>query len=91
MLKRLGGYTEEEAFAEWKQVGDPLLFFGKWRGNPSAAVLNVSRLDRALTVLPERILDALGFGFNMTFVLEKPQLSESQSRSAVNGARGSSA
>jgi SAM-dependent methyltransferase len=72
LLKRLGGYSRDEAFGEWKQIDDPLLYWAKWRGKPSALVLNASRLDRALTWLPERLLDALGYGFIMTFILERP-------------------
>jgi 2-polyprenyl-3-methyl-5-hydroxy-6-metoxy-1,4-benzoquinol methylase len=71
LLKRLGGYTADEAYFEWKHIEDPTLFFAKWRGAPSHFVLNVSRLDRALTRVPERLLDACGFGFNLTFELEK--------------------
>ena len=72
MAKRMGGYSRDEALSEWRQIGDPLSFCAKWRGERSATILNLSRMDRALTWLPERLLDALGYGFILTFVLEKP-------------------
>ena len=72
LVKRLGGYSADEAFQEWKQVDDPLRFWSKWRGRPSSLILNASRLDRGLTLLPERLLDAVGCGFIMTFILQKP-------------------
>jgi hypothetical protein len=65
------GYTVEEAFREWKQVADGELFYSKWRGRTAPWVRQVSRLDRALTLPLEWILDRLGFGFNLTFVAEK--------------------
>jgi SAM-dependent methyltransferase len=73
LVKRLGGYSADEAFQEWRQIDDPLQFWAKWRGKPSALVLNASRLDRAITWFPERMLDALGYGFIMTFILQKPE------------------
>jgi SAM-dependent methyltransferase len=71
LAKRLGGYSADEVFNEWKQLEDPLRFWSKWRGKPSQFVLNLSRFDRAVTWFPERLLDALGFGFIMTFMLHK--------------------
>jgi 2-polyprenyl-3-methyl-5-hydroxy-6-metoxy-1,4-benzoquinol methylase len=71
VVKRLLGYTVEEAFREWKQVADGELFYSKWRGRTAPWVRQVSRLDRALTLPLEWILDRLGFGFNLTFVAEK--------------------
>lgn len=71
LLKRFGGYSRDEALEEWKQSEDPYRFWTQWRGRPSSLVLNMSRIDRAVTRLPERMLDALGHGFIMTFVLEK--------------------
>lgn len=71
-LKRLGGYSADEAFSEWRQLERKMLFYGEWRGKKSPLVLNVSRFDRAVTLIPEKILDALGQGFNLGFVLYKP-------------------
>lgn len=71
-FKRLFGYTVEEAFAEWKQVSEPELFWCRWHGRPSALTRNISRIDRLLTLPIERLLDRLGFGFIMTFSAEKP-------------------
>ena len=71
-VKRLGGYSQDEAFSEWKQPHDPDLFWGCWRSRPSRFVRAVSRLDRAITWPIEKLLDYLGFGFIMTFVIEKP-------------------
>lgn len=75
LVKRLGGYSASDAFQEWKQTGDPLLYWTQWHGKPSKFVLAISRLDRAMTWIPERLLDALGFGFNLTVVLELPRQS----------------
>jgi len=72
LLKRAGGYSEDEARREWKDWRDPLAFYAKWRGRRSVLVLNVSRLDRALTWVPEVVLDRLGLGFNLCFVMRKP-------------------
>jgi SAM-dependent methyltransferase len=70
-LKRLGGYTIDEAFAEWKQDRDPELFWTQWRGRSSGLVRNASRLDRVLSWPLERVLDGLGRGFIMTFSATK--------------------
>ncbi len=72
LLKRIGGYSADETFAEWRQLEHKMLFYGEWRGKPSTFVLNVSRFDRAVSLIPEKILDALGLGFNLGFVLYKP-------------------
>jgi hypothetical protein len=71
LLKRLGGYTVDEAFAEWKTLNDPELFWAKWRGKRSSLVQWVSRLDRALTMPLEKLLDRFGFGCNLTISAEK--------------------
>ena len=49
LLKRMGGYSSDAAFGEWKQADDPLRFWCQWHGSPSSIVLNVSRFDRAIT------------------------------------------
>lgn len=72
-VKRLFGYSRDEIFREWKQQRDPMLFYGKWRGMPSGIILNISRLDRILTYPMEKMLDRLGYGFNMTFTAVKKQ------------------
>jgi SAM-dependent methyltransferase len=70
--KLLFGYSAEEIFHEWRQDQDPLLFCCKWRGKPSSVMRQVSRIDRAVTLLPEKFLDLAGFGFNMCVIAEKP-------------------
>lgn len=69
--KRLGGYSRDDALAEWKQPRDPYLFWTQWRGRPSEIVRWVSRMDRALTKPLEAALDRLGFGFTLTIAAEK--------------------
>jgi SAM-dependent methyltransferase len=69
--KRLAGYSEDEAFREWKQSSDPDLFWVKWRGRPSRVMRGISRVDRALTLPLEWLLDRLGFGFILTFAAIK--------------------
>jgi 2-polyprenyl-3-methyl-5-hydroxy-6-metoxy-1,4-benzoquinol methylase len=71
LLKRLGGYTSDEIFYEWKAPHDPELFWAKWRGRRSSLVRWVSRLDRALTWPLEKLLDRMGFGFILTVSAEK--------------------
>jgi 2-polyprenyl-3-methyl-5-hydroxy-6-metoxy-1,4-benzoquinol methylase len=67
ICKRMTGYSAEELFREKKQIEDKNLFWSKWRGQPSAWMLNISRIDKVLSLLSERILDQLGFGHTMTF------------------------
>jgi len=69
--KRLGGYSRDEAFAEWKQIRDPYLFWVQWRGRDSWLIRQMSRLDRLLTRPAEALLDRLGFGFILTISSEK--------------------
>lgn len=66
MLKRLFGYSRHEAMHEWRYAPDPMAFCGKWRGHDAPWLLWLSRLDRLLTLVPERLLDAFGFGFVLT-------------------------
>lgn len=66
-VKRLMGYNRSDLMLEWKQLDDPDLFWGKWRGKPSRLIRMISRLDRAVSYPVEVILDRLGFGFIMTF------------------------
>jgi hypothetical protein len=49
-LKRALGYSAYDALYEWRQLSDPDLFFGKWRGRDSALVRNISRFDRLITL-----------------------------------------
>jgi SAM-dependent methyltransferase len=65
-LKRCFGYTEHEAMHEWRYAPDPLAFCAKWHGREAPWLLWVSRLDRLMTWVPERVLDATGFGFVLT-------------------------
>lgn len=67
LLKRCCGYGEHEAMHEWRYAPDPLAFVGKWHGQGAPWLLWISRLDRLLTWLPERLLDASGLGFVITF------------------------
>jgi SAM-dependent methyltransferase len=66
LLKRCCGYDEHSAMHEWRYSSDPLSFVAKWRGRDAPWLLMVSRLDRALTLLPERLLDSAGWGFVLT-------------------------
>lgn len=66
LLKRCFGYDEHEAMHEWRYAPDPLAFCAKWHGREARWLLWVSRLDRLLTWLPERVLDITGFGFVLT-------------------------
>lgn len=73
-LKRLFGYSADEAFSEWRQLWEPDLFFCCWRGRPSSLVRNISRFDRLITLPFEKMLDRFGLGFIMTFSAEKQPL-----------------
>lgn len=70
--KILFGYSGENVFHEWRQDRDPLLFCCKWRGRPSWYIKQISRFDRAVSLLPEKLLDRMGLGFNMCAIAEKP-------------------
>ena len=74
IVKRIGGYSSEDAFKEWKQLKDPELFWVCWRGRPSAIIKNISRIDRFISLPVEKILDNLGYGFNLTFSVKKEDL-----------------
>lgn len=69
--KRLGGYSRDEAYSEWKQIRDPHLFWARWRGRDAWFIRQVSRLDRLLTWPAEALFDRLGFGFILTLSFEK--------------------
>ncbi len=69
--KRLGGYSRDEAFREWKQPRDPYLFWTQWRGRPSSAIRWISRVDRLVSKPLEFVLDRLGFGFILTIAAVK--------------------
>lgn len=71
LYKRMMGYSSDEVFSEWKQLQDADLFWCKWRGKKSTIVTMISRLDRAISLPLEKILDRLGFGFIMTFTASK--------------------
>lgn len=72
-VKRILGYSKDDARYEWRNVKDPNLFYAKFKGKHSSFVLTVSRIDRLITLPLEKILDLLGFGFNMTFRCYKPR------------------
>lgn len=69
--KRLIGYDVDEAFYEMRDWRDPEAFCCKFRGRRSAAMRWVSRVDNATLWLPEKLLDLLGFGFNLGFEARK--------------------
>jgi 2-polyprenyl-3-methyl-5-hydroxy-6-metoxy-1,4-benzoquinol methylase len=71
LAKRALRQPRDEIFAEWRQSDDPLAFCCKWRGRPSAALRWVSRIDYALSRVPERLLDATGNGFILTVEAER--------------------
>lgn len=71
LLKLLSGYSTDEAFKEWRQLRDPLLYYCNWHGKPSSLVRTISRVDRAITLPLEKVLDKIGCGFNLCVVAEK--------------------
>jgi len=70
-VKRLCGYQVDEAFYEMRDWHDPEAFCCKFRGRRSGPMLWVSRADNAALWLPEKLLDLLGFGFNLAFEARK--------------------
>jgi 2-polyprenyl-3-methyl-5-hydroxy-6-metoxy-1,4-benzoquinol methylase len=79
LIKRMLGYSQEDAMSEWKQIKDPDLFWCKWRGRNSFAIKMVSRLDRLVTRPLEPVLDKLGFGFILTFSATKMDIEQKAS------------
>jgi predicted enzyme involved in methoxymalonyl-ACP biosynthesis len=73
LVKRIFGYSQDEALSEWKQFKEPDRFWCQWRGSNSALVRNVSRIDRVLTYPLEKLLDKLGYGLILSFAAEKPR------------------
>lgn len=71
-VKRVLGYSADQALSEWKQIDAPDLFWTTWRGRKSHAIRAISKLDRILTLPLEKMLDRLGFGFILTFEYSKP-------------------
>jgi len=71
--KRMFGYSKHEALQEWKQIEDADRFWVKWRGRPSGMMKFISRVDRALSLPAETVLDGTGNGFIMTFQATKIQ------------------
>jgi SAM-dependent methyltransferase len=75
--KRLFGYSREDALTEWKSDVSLQPFFHLWRGNPSAPLRLLARIDRLLLSPAEWLLDRLGFGFTLTVEARKaPALNE---------------
>lgn len=70
-VKRALGYTIDEALYEMRDRSDPLACGTKFRGRRSEAVRWLSRLDTACLWLPEKVLDAIGCGFNLGFEARK--------------------
>jgi 2-polyprenyl-3-methyl-5-hydroxy-6-metoxy-1,4-benzoquinol methylase len=66
-VKRLLGYSVDDVMYEWKNIKEPELFCCRWHGKESGLLRNVSRADRLFSLPLERLLDRIGFGFNMTF------------------------
>ena len=66
-FKHACGSDTEALFNEWKQPEDKHLFWVKWKGRPSELIRTVSRIDKALSLPFEYVLDRFGLGFNMTF------------------------
>lgn len=83
-VKRMLGYSTDNAMREWKQIREPDLFWTTWRGRPAPWVKAISRLDRLLTLPVERLLDKLGYGFILTFRYDKPL--QSRPLSSATGA-----
>jgi SAM-dependent methyltransferase len=70
MTKRLLGYTPDEVYYEWRG-SEGSLFFSKFRGKNSLFIKTVSRIDRLVTLLPERLLDRMGYGAIVMLEAEK--------------------
>lgn len=73
LVKRIFGYSANDALAEWKQFKEPNRFWCQWRGFDSSLIKNVSRIDRVLTYPLEILLDRLGYGLILSFSAEKPK------------------
>lgn len=76
LVKRIFGYSTDEAMTEWKQLSDPELFWCKWKGRPSKLVRLISKLDRLVTLPLEYVLDRLGYGYILTFSADKNSFNE---------------
>jgi SAM-dependent methyltransferase len=70
-VKRLRGYQVDEALYEMRNWHDPEAFCCKFRGRRSRTMLWISRVDNAVLWVPEKLLDLLGFGFNLAFEARK--------------------
>lgn len=70
-VKRIFGYSADEAMTEWRQLKDPDLFWCKWRGNYSHWIRWISKIDRILTFPFEKVLDRMGYGLTLTFSATK--------------------
>lgn len=72
MVKLLFGYSREEVLKEWKTDGAWDAFLLQWRNKPSFIIKQLARIDKALLLPVEFVLDRLGFGFVLTVEVTKP-------------------
>lgn len=70
--KRVLGYGVDEVYYEWRNLSDPHAFCCKWRNQWSNALRWVSRVDRAISLPIEFLLDRIGAGFTLTCIAHKP-------------------
>jgi SAM-dependent methyltransferase len=71
LAKRAGGYSMSEILYE-RRSQDPHAFCCHWRGSSSAPLLWLSRVDRAVSLPIEWMLDRLGLGHTLTCVAHRP-------------------
>lgn len=70
-VKRMLGYTVDELLFEQRNFREPLAFCSTFKGRKSASIQWLSRIDNAGLIVPEKLLDLLGCGFNLAFVARK--------------------
>lgn len=70
LVKRMGGYSEHEVLYE-RRSSDKLAFCCKWRSRASRMTKLASRIDRALSLPLEALLDRLCMGHTLTTVARK--------------------
>jgi SAM-dependent methyltransferase len=70
-VKRILGYSADEALYEMRDRSDPEAFCCKFRRRPSEAMKWLSRMDKVALWLPEKALDLARCGLNLGFEARK--------------------